>query len=172
MRAGTYDYVYGVKFLPPGIKPGDHFGEKSEPNKANTGFYYIAGRQKPRLVTKIFNISVDWCDRRPHLDDQENFWDSLVAIFMYLAVWKYRLSKQLGSQVLRKDALCSVLGAFLALICAIAAMLEQVIEGNPKAVSGIDATAGLGIALMLGFEGLRTLKHNLWDWETEHRELA
>jgi len=79
MRAGTYDYVYGVKFLPPGIKPGDHFGEKSEPNKANTGFYYIAGRQKPRLVTKIFNISVDWCDRRPHLDDQENFWDSLVV---------------------------------------------------------------------------------------------
>ncbi|CAE6923749.1 RAY1 [Symbiodinium sp. CCMP2456] len=79
MRAGTYDYVYGVKFLPPGIKPGDHFGEKSEPNKANTGFYYVAGRQKPRLVTKIFNISVDWCDRRPHLDDQENFWDSLVV---------------------------------------------------------------------------------------------
>jgi len=94
------------------------------------------------------------------------------AIFMYLAVWKYRLSKQLGSQVLRKDALCSVLGAFLALICAIAALLEQVVEGNPKAVSGVDATAGLGIALMLCFEGLRTLKHNLWDWETEHRELA
>eukprot|EP00439_Symbiodinium_sp_Y106_P060218 s1692_g8.t2 len=157
MRAGTYDYVYGVKFLPPGIKPGDHFGEKSEPNKANTGFYYIAGRQKPRLVTKV---AVD--------EGHQNH----SAIFMYLAVWKYRLSKQLGSQVLRKDALCSVLGAFLALICAIAAMLEQVIEGNPKAVSGIDATAGLGIALMLGFEGLRTLKHNLWDWETEHRELA
>jgi len=94
------------------------------------------------------------------------------AIFMYLAVWKFRLSKQLGSQVLRKDALCSVLGAFLALICALAALLEQVVEGNPKAVSGVDAAASLGIALILAFEGLRTLKHNLWDWETEHVELA
>eukprot|EP00913_Durusdinium_trenchii_P030044 g28154.t1 len=62
-------------------------------------------------------------------------WPSAV-IFGLLAVWKFRLSKQLGSEVLRKDALCSVLGALLALICALAAVLEEVVDGNPKAVAG------------------------------------
>ncbi|CAK9030014.1 unnamed protein product [Durusdinium trenchii] len=98
-------------------------------------------------------------------------WPSAV-IFGLLAVWKFRLSKQLGSEVLRKDALCSVLGALLALICALAAVLEEVVDGNPKAVAVVDATASFGIAMVLFFEGVRTLKHNLFDWETEHQELA
>jgi len=98
-------------------------------------------------------------------------WPSAV-IFSVLAVWKFRLSRQLGSEVLRKDALCSVLGAMLALICAIAALLEEVVEGNPKAMAIVDATASFGIAMILLFEGVRTLKHNLLDWETQHQELS
>jgi len=97
-------------------------------------------------------------------------WPSSV-IFCGLAVWKFRLGRTLGSQVLRKDALCSALGAFLALICAIAAAVEQLAESSPQAVAGVDATAGATIALILLVEGLRTLKHNLSSWQTEHHEL-
>eukprot|EP00931_Biecheleriopsis_adriatica_P063390 TRINITY_DN38380_c0_g1_i1.p1 TRINITY_DN38380_c0_g1~~TRINITY_DN38380_c0_g1_i1.p1 ORF type:complete len:193 (-),score=49.33 TRINITY_DN38380_c0_g1_i1:47-625(-) len=97
-------------------------------------------------------------------------WPSSV-IFGSLAVWKFRLSRSLNSQVLRKDALCSVLGAVLALICAAAALVEQLAESNPKAIAGVDATASSSIAFILLVEGVRTLKHNLMDWQTEHREL-
>lgn len=93
------------------------------------------------------------------------------AIFFGLAVWKFRLGRALSSQVLRKDALCSALGSFLALICAVAAAVEQLAESSPEAVAGVDATAGATIALILGVEGLRTLKHNLWSWQSEHQEL-
>jgi len=98
-------------------------------------------------------------------------WPSAVR-FSLLAVWKFRLSKQLGSEVLRKDALCSVLGAFLALICAIAALLEEVVDGNAKAMAVVDSTASFGIAMILLFEGVKTLKHNLLDWKTQHQELS
>mmetsp|Transcript_10838 Transcript_10838/g.19267 ORF Transcript_10838/g.19267 Transcript_10838/m.19267 type:complete len:295 (-) Transcript_10838:47-931(-) len=98
-------------------------------------------------------------------------WPS-AALFGFLAVWKFRLSKALGSQVLEKDALCSMLGALLALICAVAAAVEQGSESDPKAVAGVDAAAGVLIAAILAFEGVRTLRHNLSGWETSHQELA
>ena len=81
MRSGKYDYIYGRKIEPGGQKiqdlnPGVYH---QEPIKANTGFYYVSGRKGPRIVQRIFEIAVKWCDDRPHLDDQENFWDGLVA---------------------------------------------------------------------------------------------
>ena len=81
MRSGKYDYIYGRKIEPGGQKiqdlnPGVYH---QEPIKANTGFYYVSGRKGPRIVQRIFEIAVKWCDDRPELDDQENFWDGLVA---------------------------------------------------------------------------------------------
>ncbi|CAE7233849.1 unnamed protein product [Symbiodinium natans] len=77
MRSGKFEYIYGRKIQPPGPRPGEYH---EEPPKANTGFYYVSGARKPRVVQSLFNLSVEWCDRRPGLDDQENFWDALATI--------------------------------------------------------------------------------------------
>jgi len=87
-------------------------------------------------------------------------WPS-AAVFGVLAATKWRLAGQLGSQVLAKDALCSALGTVLALICGIAALIEQAAEDNPVGAMAVDASAGLMIAVILFVEGARTLWHNL-----------
>ena len=81
IRSGKYEYIYGRKIEPGGQKIQNLNPEvyHQEPIKANTGFYYVAGGRKQDIVQRIFEISVEWCDRRPSLDDQENFWDGLVA---------------------------------------------------------------------------------------------
>ena len=81
MRSGKYEYIYGRKIEPGNQRIQDLKEEvyHQEPIKANTGFYYVAGSKKQDIVQRIFEISVEWCNKRPGLDDQENFWDSLVA---------------------------------------------------------------------------------------------
>ena len=81
IRSGKYEYIYGRKIEPGGQKIQNLNPEvyHQEPIKANTGFYYVAGGRKQNIVQRIFEVSVEWCDRRPSLDDQENFWDGLVA---------------------------------------------------------------------------------------------
>ena len=81
IRSGKYEYIYGRKIEPGGqnILTFDPKVVHQEPIKANTGFYYVAGGKKQSIVQKIFEISVEWCNRRPSLDDQENFWDGFVA---------------------------------------------------------------------------------------------
>ena len=76
MRSGKYDMIYGRKVIPPGAKPDEYH---QEPIKGNTGFYYVSGGRKPRIMQQMFNISIQWCDKRPGQDDQENFWDALVV---------------------------------------------------------------------------------------------
>ena len=76
MRSGKYDMIYGRKITPPGVKKDEYH---QEPIKGNTGFYYVSGSRKPRIMQQMFNISIQWCDRRPGEDDQENFWDALVV---------------------------------------------------------------------------------------------
>ena len=75
IRSGKYDMIYGRKIVPPGAKKDEYH---QEPIKGNTGFYYVSGTRKPRIMQRMFNISIEWCDKRPGLDDQENFWDALV----------------------------------------------------------------------------------------------
>ncbi|CAJ1458968.1 unnamed protein product [Effrenium voratum] len=45
------------------------------------GFYYVSGSPKKQsVVNKVFEAGVSWCNRRPDMDDQENFWDALVHV--------------------------------------------------------------------------------------------
>ena len=81
IRSRKYEYIYSRKIEPgnqkiQNLKPEVYH---QEPIKGNTGFYYVAGGRKQSIVQKIFEISVKWCNDRPDLDDQENFWDGLVA---------------------------------------------------------------------------------------------
>ena len=82
IRSGKYEYIYGRKIEPGNQKIQDLKEEvyHQEPIKANTGFYYVAGNRKQSIVQKVFEVSVKWCDKRPDMDDQENFWDGLVDI--------------------------------------------------------------------------------------------
>lgn len=94
------------------------------------------------------------------------------VIFGALAVWKLRLAKALRSQVLYKDGLCSVLGAVLALICFVTAVLEEV-SGSPETMARVDAVASGLIATILCVEGSRTLWHNVGNtWALEHRPMS
>jgi len=77
MRSGNYEYIYGRKSRPPGAKASEWHVEQ---DKANTGFYYVAGKRKAHGVQHIFGQGVHWCKKRPNLDDQENFWDALIQI--------------------------------------------------------------------------------------------
>ena len=79
IRSGKYEYIYGRK-----IEPGNQKIQNlkldvyhQEPRKGNTGFYYVAGNRKRDIVQSVFDKGVKWCDTRPHMDDQENFWDAL-----------------------------------------------------------------------------------------------
>jgi len=79
IRSGKYEYIYGRK-IEPGNQKIQNFKPEiwhQEPNKGNTGFYYVAGGRKQTIVQKVFDKGVAWCDSRPHMDDQENFWDAL-----------------------------------------------------------------------------------------------
>mmetsp|Transcript_57279 Transcript_57279/g.147314 ORF Transcript_57279/g.147314 Transcript_57279/m.147314 type:complete len:303 (-) Transcript_57279:245-1153(-) len=93
-------------------------------------------------------------------------------VFAVLAFKKFSLAKALGSQVLRKDALCSLLGAGLAVIAGTAAIIEE-LSGSDRGMAEVDAIASWIIALILGVEGVRTLKDNLGDtWAEAHRPMA
>lgn len=81
------------------------------------------------------------------------------VIFGVLAMAKFRLSRLLRSHVLEKDALCSVLGAVLALIVGVAGLIEEA-SGNPADMAIVDVAASTIIAIILLVEGLRTLRHN------------
>lgn len=96
------------------------------------------------------------------------------AVFGGLAWWKFSLARSLHSQVLRKDALCSVLGAVLAAIVAMAGLVEIAASNTSSHMAMVDAVASAAIALILGAEGGRTLLHNLPGgmWELEHRQMA
>lgn len=116
-----------------------------------------------------------------HIEEERQavFYASLLAwpsafIFGGLAIVKFKLGQQLKSQVLEKDALCSVLGAIMAFVCAIAAIIEQVSSGSPEEVVWVDAAAGSTIALILFIEGARTLWHNRagGDWASDHRSMG
>lgn len=94
-------------------------------------------------------------------------------IFGGLAYCKFQLAGALRSQVLRKDALCSLLGAALAGICAAAGLAEEVFVENPESMAAVDVAASGAIALILMAEGGRTLWHNLGSgWEKEHQQMA
>lgn len=94
------------------------------------------------------------------------------VVFGALALAKFRLARVLGSQVLEKDALCSVLGAGLALICSVAGIIEE-FSGDPDKMVMVDSVASAFIAVILLAEGSRTLWHNLGTgWQEEHRTLA
>merc|ERR1712032_835542 len=86
-------------------------------------------------------------------------WPSAI-IFGLLGYVKLRLADNLDSQVLRKDAFCSGLGAFLALICGLAALAEQMSTG-PVGAEMADTFASGAIALILFWEGARTVWQNL-----------
>lgn len=75
MRQGSYDYIYSRKSKPPGPKVEDFH---KEPDRGNTGFYYIASSKKPVGSQHIFDAGVQRCNTRKGVDDQENFWDTLV----------------------------------------------------------------------------------------------
>ncbi|CAK9026920.1 unnamed protein product [Durusdinium trenchii] len=80
IRSGKYEYIYGRK-IEPGNQKIQNFNPDAyhqEPIKANTGFYYVAGGRKQKIVQQVFDKGVKWCNDRPHMDDQENFWDALV----------------------------------------------------------------------------------------------
>jgi len=100
-------------------------------------------------------------------------WPSTI-IFGFLAYMKFSLSQSLASQVLRKDAMCSMLGAALAFICALASWAEQTEDSNPTTMVLVDVIAGGLIALILVVEGGRTLRENVWDesWATQHQQMA
>mmetsp|Transcript_105896 Transcript_105896/g.210496 ORF Transcript_105896/g.210496 Transcript_105896/m.210496 type:complete len:320 (-) Transcript_105896:93-1052(-) len=103
-------------------------------------------------------------------------WPSCI-IFGGLAIAKFRLSRSLQSQVLLKDALCSLLGAILAFICAVASIIEQVGSNwdQPANMEMVDIGASVLIALILAVEGARTLRHNLpktGAWATDHQPMA
>jgi len=94
------------------------------------------------------------------------------AVFGILAQRKFRLANALNSQVLRKDALCSVLGAILAFICAMAGFVEEA-SGNPESMMVVDCAASSLIAFILLVEGGRTLCHNLGSgWAEDHQQMA
>lgn len=96
-------------------------------------------------------------------------WPSFV-LFVVLALLKWRLARQLDSLVLRQDALCTAFGAFLAVVTAIAATIEEVLdekaEGN-LAFGLIDPLVSGFIAVLMMAEGVRTLRHN---WRPGDRE--
>jgi len=94
------------------------------------------------------------------------------VVFGGLAFWKLRLAKALGSQVLYKDGLCSVLGAVLGLICTVAGIIEEASD-SAESMAAVDAIASAVIASILAFEGARTLRHN-WGsaWAEEHQQMA
>lgn len=93
-------------------------------------------------------------------------------VFGGLALAKFALARELESQVLEKDALCSVLGAILALICGTASLIELASTGNPHGMEMVDVAASAVIALLLGGEGVRTLCHNLVVDESRHQPMA
>ena len=80
IRSGKYEYIYGRKIEPGGQKIQNWNPDfyHQEPIKGNTGFYYVAGARKQQIVQNVFDKGVQWCNNRPHMDDQENFWDALV----------------------------------------------------------------------------------------------
>mmetsp|Transcript_44944 Transcript_44944/g.82091 ORF Transcript_44944/g.82091 Transcript_44944/m.82091 type:complete len:293 (+) Transcript_44944:69-947(+) len=126
-------------------------------------FMFTAGALLFSAVIKVMSF-----DPEKHEEEEREatLWGHILAwpsvvIFGTLAVVKHRLSKALHSQVLAKDALCSLLGAGLSLIVACAALIEQVANGNPQAIMVVDVVAGAGIALILFVEGARMLAHNL-----------
>lgn len=103
-------------------------------------------------------------------------WPSCI-VFGGLAIAKFRLARVLQSQVLMKDALCSLLGAILAFICAVASFIEQAGRNwdQPANMEMVDIGASVLIALILAVEGARTLHHNLSQtgaWATDHQPMA
>jgi len=87
---------------------------------------------------------------------------------------KFSLATELQSQVLRKDALCSALGALLAFISAVAATIEEINWESPGIIELVDIIAGNIIAMILCLEGVRTLQHNLCsdEWALEHQPMS
>ena len=79
-------------------------------------------------------------------------------LFTVLGWFKYGLSKKLGSEVLQKDALCSLLAAFLSFIVIIAGALEESkVEGAWK----MDPVTAILIAIIFFVEGSRTVIGNV-----------
>jgi hypothetical protein len=86
-------------------------------------------------------------------------WTSVV-VFGGLAIVKYQLAEALQSQVLRKDAVCSVLGALLGVIVGVTDLVALANRDDPQSLALVDPIAGGIIAALLGVEGCRTLWHN------------
>lgn len=97
------------------------------------------------------------------------------VIFGSLSVVKWRLARALSSKVLREDAICSILGAVLALVCAIAALVEEALEGDADGLEQImmvDVSFTCLIAIILLFEGAHTLYKLVPHRSEEHKPLA
>ncbi|CAE8586296.1 unnamed protein product [Polarella glacialis] len=77
MRSNAYEYVYVRKSKPPGSIWSEYH---TEPDKANTGFYYVAGSRKSAGVQHAFDAGVNFCNIHKRQDDQESFWDALVQL--------------------------------------------------------------------------------------------
>lgn len=94
------------------------------------------------------------------------------AVFFGILAWiKFRLARELESQVLHKDALCSALGALLALIVAVASLLEELASDSPAGMELVDVLAGTVIAVIILREGVVTVRGNLRD-PTAHAPMA
>jgi len=81
-------------------------------------------------------------------------------LFGGLAVMKFQLAEVLQSQVLQKDALCSVLGALLGVIVGVTDIVAFGAQDDPESLAMADPMAGIIIAVILFLEGCRTLWHN------------
>lgn len=89
-------------------------------------------------------------------------WSSAV-IFGGLVVWKWRLAKDLHSQVLKKDAVCSGFGVLLSVFSGIAGVVEISSTGAISSQS-IDSIAALGLAVIMLIEGARTVVFNTAEY--------
>merc|ERR1711924_369484 len=93
-------------------------------------------------------------------------WISSV-FFAGLAAMKLRLASKLESQVLQKDGMCSLLGAVLGVVVGITDLIALANQDDPESLALVDPAAGIVIALILLFEGCRTLYHNRVGGELE-----
>jgi len=84
------------------------------------------------------------------------------TLFGGLAFMKFQLAKALQSQVLQKDALCSMLGGVLGFIVGVSDIVAVGAEDDPEILATVDPVAGLIIAVILLLEGCRTL------WQNRH----
>jgi len=101
-------------------------------------------------------------------------WPSAV-LFSALVWWKFRLAAALHSQVIRKDAVCSLFGVVLSLVVGIAALVDIYGSRQHKGSHGDmggDGIAAILLALFILGEGGLTVYRNTCGWWESKEEGA